>query len=208
MIKIENINKKIGKRNVLSNISLTFDDGKIYGLRGINGSGKTMLMRAIAGLITLDSGTITVDGKILRDQIDFPPNLGLMIENDNLRPEVTLLKQLNDLSKINMIVDNQQIKQVINSVGLDPDDTRKVREYSLGMKQRGAIAQAVFERPKIILLDEPTNGIDANGVKEMRKLLATYKNKETIIIIASHSSEDLKVLADVVIDISEGMVHE
>lgn len=206
MIQIEGATKSLDRKIVLDNINLTFDDGKIYGLRGRNGAGKTMLLRAIAGLIHLDQGTIKINGQLLHQDIDFPKNLGLLIESNNVLPDFTLRKNLQLLAKIKKVATDEMIDDAIARVGLDPNDRRKVRQYSLGMKQRAAIAQAIFERPELILLDEPTNAIDLDGVKLMRDIFEEEKMRGASIILASHNPEDLNVLADKVIDMSEGRV--
>ncbi|EHN58422.1 MULTISPECIES: ABC transporter ATP-binding protein [Oenococcus] len=204
MIEVKNIIKTINHKTVLDNLSLTFETGKIYGLKGRNGAGKTMLLRAIAGLIRLDSGSITIDGKVLHRDIDFPSELGLLIENNNVLPEFTLRKNLLLLAKIRKVASPEMIDATIKRVGLDPTDKRKVRQYSLGMKQRAAIAQALFEKPKLILLDEPTNAIDIEGVKEMRRIFEAEKEAGATIILASHNPEDLSILADQVFNMEEG----
>lgn len=206
MIQIEGAIKSLDKKIVLDNINLTFDDGKIYGLRGRNGAGKTMLLRAIAGLIHLDQGSNSINGQLLHQEIDFPKDLGLLIESNNVLPDVTLRKNLQLLAKIKKVATDEMIDEAIARVGLDPDDRRKVRQYSLGMKQRAAIAQAIFEQPKLILLDEPTNAIDLEGVKLMRAIFEEEKRRGASIILASHNPEDLSVLADKVIDTAEGRV--
>lgn len=208
MIKVENTTKRIGNKTVLDKINLTLENGKIYGLRGRNGAGKTMLLRAIAGLIRLDSGKIVIDGKTLHKDIDFPRELGLLIENNNVLPDFTLRKNLQLLAKIKKVATDQMIDDAIRRVGLDPNDKRKVRQYSLGMKQRAAIAQAIFEKPALILLDEPTNAIDYDGVQEMRALFEVEKQRGATIILASHNPEDLNILADQIINMADGSVTD
>lgn len=208
MINVANATKQIGNKTVLDSINLTLENGKIYGLRGRNGAGKTMLLRAIAGLIRLDSGKIVIDGKTLHKDIDFPRELGLLIENNNVLPDFTLRKNLQLLAKIKKIATDQMIDDAIRRVGLDPNDKRKVRQYSLGMKQRAAIAQAIFEKPALILLDEPTNAIDYDGVQEMRALFEVEKQRGATIILASHNPEDLNILADQIINMADGSVTD
>jgi ABC-2 type transport system ATP-binding protein len=206
MITLNNITKRIKQQLILDNISCTFEKGKIYGLRGRNGAGKTMLLRAISGLIKIDSGTITIDGNILRRDIDFPSSLGIMIEHSNLLNEYTGIKNLKLLSKIKQVASDSDIIEAIEKVGLDPNDTKTVRKYSLGMKQRLSIAQAIFEKPDIILMDEPTNAIDVDGVKQVRKILIDERLRGATIIIASHDVDDLNVLADEVITMDKGVL--
>ncbi|MCT4390184.1 ABC transporter ATP-binding protein [Leuconostoc falkenbergense] len=206
MIVIEQATKKIGRNTVLKDVNLNFKEGTIYGLRGRNGAGKTMLLRAIAGLIKLDSGRILVNNQQIRKEISFPKSLGILIENNNVLPDFTLKKNLQLLAKIKKIATDEMIDDAILRVGLNPNDKRKVRQFSLGMKQRAAIAQAIFEKPDLILLDEPTNAIDVEGVREMRKIFELEKKRGASIILASHNPEDLNVLADEIIVMAEGRV--
>ncbi|MCT4379034.1 ABC transporter ATP-binding protein [Leuconostoc falkenbergense] len=206
MIIIEQATKKIGRNTVLKDVNLNFKEGTIYGLRGRNGAGKTMLLRAIAGLIKLDSGRILVNNQQIRKEISFPKSLGILIENNNVLPDFTLKKNLQLLAKIKKIATDEMIDDAILRVGLNPNDKRKVRQFSLGMKQRAAIAQAIFEKPDLILLDEPTNAIDVEGVREMRKIFELEKKRGASIILASHNPEDLNVLADEIIVMAEGRV--
>lgn len=206
MIVIEQATKKIGRNTVLKDVNLIFKEGTIYGLRGRNGAGKTMLLRAIAGLIKLDSGRILVNNQQIRKEISFPKSLGILIENNNVLPDFTLKKNLQLLAKIKKIATDEMIDDAILRVGLNPNDKRKVRQFSLGMKQRAAIAQAIFEKPDLILLDEPTNAIDVEGVREMRKIFELEKKRGASIILASHNPEDLNVLADEIIVMAEGRV--
>ena len=206
MIIIEQATKKIGRNTVLKDVNLNFKDGTIYGFRGRNGAGKTMLLRVIAGLIKLDSGRILVNNQQIRKEISFPKSLGILIENNNVLPDFTLKKNLQLLAKIKKIATDEMIDDAILRVGLNPNDKRKVRQFSLGMKQRAAIAQAIFEKPDLILLDEPTNAIDVEGVREMRKIFELEKKRGASIILASHNPEDLNVLADEIIVMAEGRV--
>lgn len=206
MIIIEQATKKIGRNTVLKDVNLNFKEGTIYGLRGRNGAGKTMLLRAIAGLIKLDSGRILVNNQQIRKEISFPKSLGILIENNNVLPDLTLKKNLQLMAKIKKIATDEMIDDAILRVGLNPNDKRKVRQFSLGMKQRAAIAQAIFEKPDLILLDEPTNAIDVEGVREMRKIFELEKKRGASIILASHNPEDLNVLADEIIVMAEGRV--
>lgn len=208
MIELNAVTKSLNRHLVLDHISRTFKDGRIYGLRGKNGAGKTMLLRAIAGLINIDSGKIMIDGTQLHNGMDFPPSLGILIENNNLMPEYTARKNLQLLAKIKRVASDADIDATIKRVGLDPDDKRTVKQFSLGMRQRLAIAQAIFERPTLILLDEPTNAIDTDGVKQVRTILLEEKARGATIIIASHTAEDLVVLADEIYDMAEGKIYE
>ncbi|MBR3918484.1 MAG: ATP-binding cassette domain-containing protein [Clostridia bacterium] len=192
----ENIVKTIKKRIILDNINLELESGNIYGFVGRNGCGKTMLFRALSGLMHIDSGRITIDGKVLHKDINVPPSIGLIIENAGLYNEFSGFKNLKLLADINKIISDTEITKAISDVGLDPNDKRPVRKYSLGMKQRLIIAQAIMESPDIIMLDEPTNALDERGVKLIRDIILREKERGALVLIASHNKEDIEILAD------------
>ena len=201
-IIIENLSKTIKNNKILDNVNLTFESGHVYGLVGRNGSGKTMLLRAICGLIFPDSGKVIIDGKQLHKDISFPESCGIIIENTDLLPNFSAFDNLKMLSEIKNTANDNMIKSAIKSVGLDPDSKKKVKTFSLGMKQRLSIAQALFEDPDILLLDEPTNALDEDGVNDVRRILLEQKKKNKLIIIASHNKEDISLLSDTVISVS------
>lgn len=203
-IIIENLSKTIKNNKILDNVNLTFESGHVYGLVGRNGSGKTMLLRAICGLIFPDSGKVIIDGKQLHKDISFPESCGIIIENTDLLPNFSAFDNLKMLSEIKNTANYNMIKSAIKSVGLDPDSKKKVKTFSLGMKQRLSIAQALFEDPDILLLDEPTNALDEDGVNDVRRILLEQKKKNKLIIIASHNKEDISLLSDTVISVSNG----
>ena len=192
-IIIENLSKTIKNNKILDNVNLTFESGHVYGLVGRNGSGKTMLLRAICGLIFPDSGKVIIDGKQLHKDISFPESCGIIIENTDLLPNFSAFDNLKMLSEIKNTANDNMIKSAIKSVGLDPDSKKKVKTFSLGMKQRLSIAQALFEDPDILLLDEPTNALDEDGVNDVRRILLEQKKKNKLIIIASHNKEDISL---------------
>ena len=198
----------IKENTVLDNVSYTFKSGFVYGLYGQNGSGKTMLLRAISGLINLDSGSIFIDGEKLHDKIEFPPETGIVIENMELLPECSAKRNLQMLAKIKNIADEKDISFSLERVGLDPDSDKKVKKFSLGMKQRLNIAQAIFENQKIILLDEPTNALDEDAVQLIYKIIREEKSRGATIIVATHHKEDLKEVCDVILKIAEGKIVE
>jgi ABC-2 type transport system ATP-binding protein len=200
---VENINKTIDKKIILNDVSLKLRSGMIYGFAGRNGSGKTMLFRALSGLMSIDSGTVSLDGKVLHKDFDVLPDLGIMIENAGLYPQLSGFDNLKRLSSIRKKVDDNTIREYISTVGLDPDDKRPFRKYSLGMKQRLVFAQAIFEDQKILMLDEPTNAMDDSGVQMVRDILLERK-KDSIILIASHNHEDIDLLADEKYRVSNG----
>ena len=206
MIQLQNVTKRIKENTVLDNVSYTFKSGFVYGLYGQNGSGKTMLLRAISGLINLDSGSIFIDGEKLHDKIEFPPETRILIENMELLPESSAKRNLQMLAKIKNIADEKDIRFSLERVGLDPDSDKKVKKFSLGMKQRLNIAQAIFENQKIILLDEPTNALDEEAVQLIYKILREEKSRGATIIVATHHKEDLKEVCDVILKIAEGKI--
>lgn len=208
MIQLQNVTKRIKENTVLDNVSYTFKSGFVYGLYGQNGSGKTMLLRAISGLINLDSGSIFIDGEKLHDKIEFPPETGIVIENMELLPECSAKRNLQMLAKIKNIADEKDIIFSLERVGLDPDSDKKVKKFSLGMKQRLNIALAIFENQKIILLDEPTNALDEEAVQLIYKIIREEKSRGATIIVATHHKEDLKEVCDVILKIAEGKIVE
>ena len=194
-IQIKNLSKEIKGKYILDNINLTFEQGKIYGLYGRNGSGKTMLLRALAGLLIPTEGEIDMDGKILHKDMDFPENVGIIIENTSLLPQFDGFTNLKQLGKIRNIATDEDIDKALDTVGLK-GETKKVKAYSLGMRQRLSIAQAIFEKPELLLLDEPTNALDENYINKVREILLREKDRGAIVIIASHNKDDLGILAD------------
>lgn len=206
MVEIKNYCKSIKSRPILNNVSYNFEYGRIYGIYGHNGSGKTMLLRAIAGLLVPDSGSVVIDGKVLHKDMSFPPSIGIVIENMNLLPQYNAFDNLKILGKIKKTATDEDIKTALERVGLKSD--LKVKKFSLGMKQRLNIAQAVFEKQKIILLDEPTNALDNDGVQLIYKLLKEEKERGALVVITTHHKEDLEEVCDVVLKMTEGELHE
>ena len=206
MVEIKNYCKSIKSRPILNNVSYNFEYGKIYGIYGHNGSGKTMLLRAIAGLLVPDSGSVVIDGKVLHKDMSFPPSIGIVIENMNLLPQYNAFDNLKILGKIKKTATDEDIKTALERVGIKSD--LKVKKFSLGMKQRLNIAQAVFEKQKIILLDEPTNALDNDGVQLIYKLLKEEKERGALVVITTHHKEDLEEICDVVLKMTEGELHE
>lgn len=206
MIELKNINKTISSKQVLRNITYNFDYGKVYGLYGINGSGKTMLMKAIAGLVVIDSGEIVIDGKRLHKDISFPENAGIVIENMQLLPKYNAFDNLKLLSKIRKTATDDDIRLSLKRVGLETDI--KVKKFSLGMKQRLNIAQAIFEHQNIIMLDEPTNALDDKGVKLIYDIIREERERGAFVLISTHHKEDLKETCDIILNVSEGMISE
>lgn len=206
IIEIKNLVKLFGKVTVLNNISVSFEHGKIHGLIGRNGSGKTMLMKCICGFVPVTSGEIYVSGKQIGKDIDIPENIGIIIESPGFLPEYSAYKNLKFLADIKGKIRKSEICKAIESVGLDPNSKKHVGKYSLGMRQRLGLAQAIMENPELLILDEPMNGLDKEGVADMRKYLIALKEQGKTIIIASHSSEDIEVLCDTVCEMEKGVL--
>jgi ABC-2 type transport system ATP-binding protein len=206
MIEIKNLCKSFGDVQVLKNISMTLESGKIYGLIGRNGSGKTMLMKHILGLVKATSGQILIDGQEIGKDIDIPQNVGAIIETPGFLPEYSAFKNLKLLAMIRGKISDNQIKETLQLVGLNPTSKKHVGTYSLGMKQRLGLAQALMEDPDILLLDEPLSGLDNDGVKQMYQILLHQKKSGKLMVIASHSKEDIAILCDEVFQFDKGMI--
>ncbi len=207
VIEIKDICKsfRVEKENfvALDHVSFSFHSGMIYGLTGRNGSGKTMLLKAILGLIRTDSGKILFDG----EELERPESAGAIIENPGFLPEYTGFKNLKLLSMLTGKVDNEGIRKAILKCGLDPDNRKKVSAYSMGMRQRLGLAQAIMEDPEILLLDEPFSGLDEKGLQEMYELFDELRSRGKLIIIASHSKEDIETLCDTVLHMQSGRLE-
>ena len=210
MIQIEHLTKKFGEAEVLHDISMTLEAGRIYGLVGRNGSGKTMLLKHMLGFVRPTSGKVVIDGKEIGKDIDMPQNVGAIIENPGFLPEYSGFKNLKFLAMIRGKIKDEEIKDAIRLVGLDPDSKKHVGKYSLGMRQRLGLAQALMENPDILLLDEPLSGLDNDGVAEMHQLLLSQKEQGKLVVLASHSKEDIAVLCDEVFRFDKGKMigHE
>ena len=198
------VTKVIKGKTVLSHINLSLNSGYVYGFVGPNASGKTMLFRALSGLMSVTAGVVSLDGKILKKDFPVLPNLGILLENVLLYPELTGYENLEYLARFNRKVDKTGIIDALRRVGLEPTDKRKYGKYSLGMKQRLAIAQAVMERPDILMLDEPTNALDQDSVKLIRGLIKSEKDRGAIVLLASHNKEDIQLLCDHTLTMDSG----
>lgn len=203
---IKNMSKEIKGKTILNNVNLTLESGNVYAFVGENGAGKTMLFRAASGLMKLSGGSVYLDDKKLHHDFEVLPNLGIMMENEGLYPELSGYENLKLLAKIRGRVGKEEIIQWIKKVGLNPSDKKIFRKYSLGMKQRLVFAQALMETPDILMLDEPTNALDANGMDIIRKLIIEEKERGALVMIASHNKEDIKIMADEVYFIKDGCV--
>lgn len=205
-IKLTNVSKVIKKARVLDHINLEFESGKVYGLKGKNGSGKTMLMRVVCGLISATEGTVEIDGKILGKDMSFPESVGMLIENPAFINNYTGFKNLQVLASIQNRIGDKEIREALLQVGLEPEDKRTFRKYSLGMKQKLGIAAAFMEQPDIIILDEPINALDEAGAKQVHTILKEQKERGALIIIACHDKEELEMLSDEIIEIYDGKI--
>lgn len=206
VVRLEAYCKSFKSAEVLKNINLTLESGKVIGLKGKNGSGKTMLMRAISGLILPTSGKVYINDKELGRHISFPPSIGILIENPSFISNYTGFKNLKILASIQNRISDDEIRDAIRKVGLDPDDKRTFKKYSLGMKQRLGIAAAIMERPDIVILDEPINALDEAGAGLIKGLLDELKANGSLIIIACHDTEELNYLSDEIYEIYDGEI--
>lgn len=206
MIKIVNVTKKFGENKVLDDVNLTFEPGKIYGIQGKNGSGKTMLMRAISGLLSLNEGEVEVFGEVIGKDRDFPKSAGILIEHPGLLPEISGFENLKTVMSINKIVSDEEIKKAMSDFDLDSNSNLKVKKYSLGMKQKVGILMAILERPQVVILDEPTNGLDEASVEKFKDMILNLKDDSRVIIVASHDREGLEEISDEIIKMELGRV--
>ena len=206
VIVLEHVTKRIHKNIVLRDIDMTFQEGIVYGLRGYNGSGKTMLLRIISGLIRPTNGRICIDGQILGKDMDFPSSMGVLIENPAFLDDFSGKENLEMIMSINKVIDENRLMGCLNEVGLTQSKDLKYKKYSLVMKQRLGIAAAFMEKPKLILLDEPTNALDEEGIQMLEKLINEMRDNNRIIIIASHEKDFLNKIADIVYLMDKGSI--
>lgn len=204
MIEVKNVSVTIGKNQILQDISVTFEKGKIHGLIGRNGSGKTVLMKCICGFMKPTSGAVFVEGKQIGKDVDFVPDAGVIIETPGFVPFYSGIRNLQILAALNHKIGNEEIREAMQTVGLDPGLKRHVKKYSLGMRQRLGIAQAIMENPKLLILDEPFNGLDKEGVEQMRNYFLKLKEQGVTILLTSHTNEDIRLLCDTVMEMEKG----
>ena len=206
MISVEHVSLTIGTAQILRDVSARFEEGDIHGIVGRNGSGKTMLMKCICGFIRPDSGKILVDGKQMGRDVDFPPDLGLLIEMPGFVPYYSGLKNLELLAAINRRVSKERLNACMEQIGLGDAKNKRVSKYSMGMRQRLGIAQAIMEDPRLLILDEPLNGLDEQGVEDIRALLLELKSQGKTILLSSHNREDIDLLCDSVCKMEGGVL--
>ena len=205
-IQLTNISKTFGKQTVLQPLTMGFEKGMIHGIIGRNGSGKTVLMKMILGILQPTTGTVIVGDKRIGKDVDFPESAGAIIETIEFIPYMSAYQNLADIAAMRGNLSKTQIKEVLEMVGLGNVGRKHVSKFSMGRRQRLAIAQAVMESPKLLILDEPMNGMDEKGVEEMRRLILARKAAGTTIILSSHNIEDIRILCDQVYRIDAGVV--
>lgn len=196
VIVIDKLTKSFKGKTVLEDVNMRLQEGRIYGIVGDNGSGKTVLLKLICGFMKPDSGTVTVNGKVIGKDSDFPENTGIIIEAPGFLPNYSGMKNLEYLASIRGKIGKEQIESAMKTVGLDPSSKLRVGKYSLGMKQRLGIAQAIMEDQQLLILDEPMNALDKDAVKEMRKLFLSFKASGKTMLIVSHNEGDISTLCD------------
>ncbi|MDR0515269.1 MAG: ATP-binding cassette domain-containing protein [Coriobacteriaceae bacterium] len=204
LIEIRGVSKSFGTASVLKDVTVSFAEGAIHGIVGRNGSGKTVLFKCLCGLMPYDTGEIAVRGEVVGRDTEMPRDFGAIIENPGFLPHYSGYKNLKFLADLTGHAGRDDIRKAITLVGLDPDSKKHVRKYSLGMRQRLAIAQAIMESPSLFILDEPLSGLDKRGLAEMRELFLSYRDLGRTMLIASHSTEDIDVLCDTVHEMDEG----
>lgn len=207
-IVVNEVSKSIYGVPIINSVSMTLVSGNVYGFQGINGSGKTMLMRLICGLIYPTKGEIVIDGKRQGKEITFPQSVGLLLENPAFLDSYTGFENLEMLASIKNIITREEIHEAITSVGLDPLDKRKYKKFSLGMKQRLGIAAAIMEKPDILILDEPTNSLDSSGVSLVKTIIAKERERGAIIILACHDLPVLQDVSDEIFLLEQGKITE
>lgn len=206
MINVNNVSKRFGENEVLSDISVELDSGKIYGLVGRNGCGKTMLMKCICGFVKPTSGKIVIDGNVLGKDMDVPEHIGIIIENPGFIPYYSGYKNLRLLASVRGKTGKKEIAEYMEMVGLDAKSKKHVSKYSLGMRQKLGIVQAIMERPEILLLDEPMNGLDRKSVELVRNLIKKTADAGAVVLLSSHNQEDIDTLCDVVYHMEDGRI--
>lgn len=204
MVRVEHLHKFFGTEEVLKGVTHAFAEGQIHGIVGNNGSGKTVLMKCICGFLHPDEGRVLVNGKQVGRDMDFPENMGIIIETPGFLPNITGMKNLQILASLRQRIGRREIRESICRVGLDPDMKKPVSKYSLGMRQRLGIAQAIMENPDLLILDEPFNGLDKDGVRQMRDLIKGLKEEGKTVFLASHNQADIDELCDTVCEMDAG----
>lgn len=204
-IELKNVSKEINGNLILNNVNLNFYKGKIYGIKGKNGSGKTMLFRAICGFIKTE-GTIKVDNKVIGKDGSYPERVGVLLENPGFLPNYSGFKNLKYLAEINNKIGDEDIESILKEVGLDPKEKKSFKKYSLGMKQKLGIAQAIMENPEVVILDEPINALDEDSVKKINTMIMKLREENKLILISNHNREELEMICDEIYTIESGKI--
>ncbi len=207
-VELTNVRKCFGEEEVLKKLDFSMERGKVYGIVGNNGSGKTVLMKCICGFLPVTEGLVKVGGKYIGREMDFPESIGVIIETPGFLANLSGRRNLEILAGLRGKLKREDITEVLLRVGLNPDLKKPVSKYSLGMRQRLGIAQAIMEEPEFLILDEPFNGLDRHGVEEIRRLILKEKEKGKTILLASHNSEDIRILCDRVFEMDAGVLRE
>lgn len=207
-VEIEHVTKKFGSDVVLKDINISMEEGRVYGICGNNGSGKTVLMKCICGFLPVSSGVVRVAGEVVGITVDFPESMGVIIETPGFLMNLSGIRNLEILAGLRGVISKGGIRAAMEQAGLDPDLKKAVSKYSLGMRQRLGIAQAIMEDPRLLVLDEPFNGLDKHGVSDIRALLLELKKQSKTILLASHNSEDIRILCDQVFEMDGGRIRE
>lgn len=206
VIEVKNVSKSFGEEQILKNVTHSFEKGKIHGIVGNNGSGKTVLMKCICGFLKPDSGSVCVNGIEVGKDRDFPEDMGIIIETPGFLPHMSGMQNLKLLASLQKHVNNQAIREAITLVGLDPDAKKPVEKYSLGMRQRLGLAQALMEDPGLLILDEPLNGLDKHGTQHIRTVIKGLRDAGKTVILASHNQTDIDELCDTVCEMDAGIL--
>lgn len=206
LVAIRALSKRFEQEQVLKDVSLNLEAGRIHGIIGRNGSGKTVMLKCVCGFLRPDVGSVTVSGKVIGKDCDFAPDTGMLIETPGFLPHETGMDNLLWLARLTKKADKEKIRELIRLVGLDPDDKKGVGKYSMGMRQRLGIAQAMLEDADLLILDEPMNGLDNQGVKDMRRLFIRLREQGKTIILASHFAQDIEELCDTVHEMDQGVL--
>lgn len=207
-VRLEQLTKSFGKEEVLKGITHNFEKEKIHGIMGFNGSGKTVMFKCICGFLKPDSGSIWVGGKQIGRDVDFPQSVGMIIETPGFLPDLSGFKNLKRLASLKNKISDREICDAITTVGLDPSSKKKVGQYSLGMRERLGIAQAIMEKPKLLILDEPFNGLDKRGAREVCCLLKELRSRGRTVLIAAHNIMEMEDICDTICEMDAGVLTQ
>lgn len=205
-VKLENLSKSFKEEKVLKGITHSFEKGKIHGIMGFNGSGKTVMFKCICGFLKPDGGAVWVDGRQISKDVDFPESVGMIIESPGFLPGLSGFSNLKRLAALKRLITDEEVRESIRTVGLDPDSKKKVGQYSLGMRERLGIAQAIMEDPELLILDEPFNGLDKRGAEEVCALFDEIRGRGKTILVAAHNMLEIEYLCDTISEMDAGVL--